>query len=179
MLVRLYVLLAAIFMCIGSVANAQIKIGDFSSPEDQLLAAKNGNVRAQTNVGDMYLFGFQDISIDHNLALFWFNEAASQGEALAQYKIGNIYHYGLGVEKDFSKARNWYRAAADQGLANAQVNLGVLYQKGLGGVTDIKNAITWYELAAKQGHSLAYSNLGYLYFNGIGVKKTKKSSAYV
>ena len=42
-------------------------------------------------------------------------EAAMQGDAEAQYQLGNCYYNGDGVRKDFSAAADWYREAAEQG----------------------------------------------------------------
>lgn len=42
---------------------------------------------------------------------------AQQGNAQAQYSIGYMYYYGLGVEEDPSQARYWiYRAARNGNL---------------------------------------------------------------
>ncbi len=52
-------------------------------------------------------------------------KAAKQGDALAQYRLGNMYVKGVGVPKDFSKAIAWFRQAARQNHAGAQLKLGM------------------------------------------------------
>ena len=40
---------------------------------------------------------------------------AEQGDADAQYALGNAYWYGGGVDKDQRAAMRWYSKAAEQG----------------------------------------------------------------
>jgi TPR repeat protein len=47
----------------------------------------------------------------------WYQKAAKQGHAEAQYRLGVAYVYGKGVPQDYAEAVRWYRKAADQGLA--------------------------------------------------------------
>ncbi len=42
---------------------------------------------------------------------------ARQGHTQAQFKLGLLYHHGVGVQKNLAKAACWYRAAAEAGLA--------------------------------------------------------------
>ena len=65
---------------------------------------------------------------DYAEALKWYRKAAEQGDASAQYNLGNGYRRGKGVTQDYAEAANWYRKAAEQGNAWAQSNLGVMYQ---------------------------------------------------
>jgi TPR repeat protein len=53
-------------------------------------------------------------------------EAAEQGDADAQYNLGNCYILGMGVAQDKAKAAEWYRKAAEQGHEGAQKRLDVL-----------------------------------------------------
>ena len=69
---------------------------------------------------------------DYTTALNTFRPLAEQGDAQAQFKLGVMYHQGLGVEQDYGEAIRWYRQATDQGLASAQSNLGGMYRHGLG-----------------------------------------------
>merc|ERR1719502_1367352 len=53
-------------------------------------------------------------------AVHLFRKAAQQGEATAQYNLGNMLFDGRGSAKDVFEATLWYRKAADQGYARAQ-----------------------------------------------------------
>jgi hypothetical protein len=86
-----------------------------------------------------------------------------------QYRVGNCYYQGVGVDINHTEDVKWYRLAAEQGHAKAQNNLGYAYQKGLGIAVDIKEAIKWYERSAKQGEATAQVHLGVCYINGEGV----------
>ena len=55
-----------------------------------------------------------------------YQQAAEQGNASAQLKLGFRYANGIGVEKDVEKAVELYQQAAKQGHANAQNKLGSL-----------------------------------------------------
>jgi TPR repeat protein len=55
----------------------------------------------------------------------WYQKAADQGYAGAQYDLGFMYVNGKGVLKDDKQAVYWYQKAADQGYAEAQSILGV------------------------------------------------------
>lgn len=51
---------------------------------------------------------------------------AEQGYELAQYNMGNMYFYGLGVEKDTEQAIKWYQLAAKQNYQPAIQSLADL-----------------------------------------------------
>jgi len=63
----------------------------------------------------------------------WYHEAASQGDAHAQSKLGLWLARGgkLGVGSDDAAAVQWWRNAAEQGHANAQFNLGLMHAQAI------------------------------------------------
>jgi TPR repeat protein/uncharacterized membrane protein YhaH (DUF805 family) len=94
---------------------------------------------------------------------------AEQGNADAQYDIGQFYYFGEGVTKDYSEAIKWYRLAAAQGHTGAETNLGVMYEKGLVVTQNYAESLKWYRLAAAQGGPYAQNNLAAMYYKGKGV----------
>jgi len=94
----------------------------------------------------------------------WYNKAAKQGYAEAQYNLGMCYEKGesMYIVKDLSKAVYWYKKAAEQGEANAQCSLGLSYYFGEGVEKDQKKAVYWLTKAAEQGNEGAQSALGNL-----------------
>ena len=56
----------------------------------------------------------------------WFIQEASQGNAVAQYGLGHMYQYGLGVAQDKAQAIHWYQQAAAQNYQDAQAQLAAL-----------------------------------------------------
>ncbi len=111
--------------------------------------AKQGNAKAQYNLGIMYNNGLA-VPQDYAEAVQWYRQAAEQGVALAQYFLGVMYRHGQGVSQDDAKALQWYRKAVEQGNAKAQYNLGFMYGKGLGIPQDYVQAHMWYNLAASR-----------------------------
>lgn len=87
---------------------------------------------------------------DYREARYW-REAAEQGDAEAQYHLGNSYENGFDVTKDVAEAVKWYRKAAEHGYADAQSYLGFIYQFGVGVAEDVDEARKWYQKAADQG----------------------------
>jgi TPR repeat protein len=84
---------------------------------------------------------------------------AEEGDNAAQYNIGILYQFGLGVAQDVQKAVEWYQKSAEAGFADATAHMGDLYAKGFFGVPDDASAIIWYERASKQGHAEAATKL--------------------
>ena len=134
------------------------------------VAAEDGNVSAQTDLGKCYYEGKGE-SKELTEAVKWWRKAADQGYARAQCNLGLCYLKGDGVSKDMEEVVKWYRLAADQGYAKAQFNLGWCYETGNGVDKDITEAVKWYRLAADQGYAEAQCLLGLSYENGERVSK--------
>ena len=112
--------------------------------------AKQGNAKAQYNLGGMYYNG-QGVRKDYAQAVQWYRKAAEQGYAVAQYNLGQMYREGQGVRKDYVEAVKWYRKAAEQGFAKAQYNLSLMYAKGEGVRQNYKIAKEWFGKACDNG----------------------------
>ena len=83
------------------------------------LAAEQGLVRAQYNLGVMYDNG-QGVPQDYKEAVKWYRLAAEQGLARAQYNLGVMYGTGQGVLQDYAKVHMWFNLGASQGGENAK-----------------------------------------------------------
>ncbi|MFT4589650.1 MAG: TPR repeat protein [Candidatus Binatia bacterium] len=90
---------------------------------------------------------------DFKEAVRWYRKAAEQGDAGAQYNLGNYIADGRGVAQDHKVAVEWFRKAADQQDPHAQNNLGFVYKKGEGVPLDNIEAHKWYTIAAANGNS--------------------------
>jgi hypothetical protein len=75
------------------------------------LAAEQGNARAQTDLGRMYLYG-RGVPQDDVEAVRWFRLAADQGDFDGQYELALIYQAGRGVPQDYVEAYKWFSLAA-------------------------------------------------------------------
>ena len=94
---------------------------------------------------------------------------ATEGDATAQFDLGDRYFKGEGVPQDNGEAIRWFRLAAEQGHAGAQFNLGLMYANGRGIPQDDGEAARWYRLAAEQGHAGGQFTLSLMYGAGRGV----------
>ena len=100
---------------------------------------------------------------NYRVAVGLWQPLAEQGDVRSQFKLGELYHEGLGVSPDIDSAIRWYTLAAEQGHADAQNNLGIIYDDGIDVIPDFRMAIKWYTLAAEQGDPGAQFNLGAIY----------------
>ncbi len=125
------------------------------------LAAANGRVASQYNLGVLYARGL-GVQKDYKEAAAWYRRAAEQNQAQAQYSLANLYALGRGMKANYAEAAYWYRRAADQGLPQAQYNLGLLLENGRGIERDPQEAIQWYHSAAGWGLAQAQEKLAKL-----------------
>jgi TPR repeat protein len=124
----------------------------------------------------MYYFG-KGVPQNNANAMSWFRKAADQGDARAQYDVGDLYFRGKGVPQSYTNAVNWTQKAADQGYARAESGLAYMYSNGAGLPQSYTDAVKWYRKAADQGDAGAQHALGYMYLHGQGVPQDYTESA--
>lgn len=100
------------------------------------------------------------------------------GSAAAQFKLGDAYFEGLGVQVDLSKAAYWLQKATAQGYAPAESLLAALYQQGAGVPRDDAKAVALLQDAVRQGDVLGQVLMGTTLYDGRGVPKDKVKAAY-
>ena len=101
-------------------------------------------------------------------ALQWYQKAADAGCDTARFRLGRLFHLGLGTLRDLEAASHYFSEAAEQGAADAQCSLGMLYQEGDGVEMNPRRACYWFQKAAGQGHPEAQYRLAELYRLGRG-----------
>ena len=84
---------------------------------------------------------------------------ARQGDAEAQFRLGEMWAAGKGGARSRSAAFEYYRDAAQQGHVEAQFRVGNMYKYSRD-VSDEDEAVKWYQKAAEQGHVEAQYTLG-------------------
>ena len=91
------------------------------------------------STGDYPMLEFVEINPAENydIAFNWYSKAADKGFDLAQWRLGDLYAQGLGVNKDISKAIAWRTKAAEQGYYLFQYMMGVMYAYGEYGSLEI------------------------------------------
>lgn len=91
-------------------------------------AANNGSFYAWEQLGHIY-----QEQQNYTEALYCFKKAVENPltKRYAQYRIGFIYHYGLGVPMDIAEAKRWYKLSADNGY-----DVAIKKLEELGGYTE-------------------------------------------
>lgn len=92
---------------------------------------------------------------------------AQEGDAEAQYQLGQLYTRGDGVELDFEASLKWFRESANQDYVPAFNSIGFAYEFGKGVEIDNSIAISWYEKAAKAADVFGLINLANFYKKGV------------
>lgn len=129
--------------------------------EKKSAKAAEGNLKAQYDVGNMYLKG-QGTAQDAQQAYKWFEKAATKGYSRAQYKLGYLYHRGEGVKKNNGNAFKWVSKSAGQGYKPAMYYLGKLYAAGDGVTSSISRALKWHKKAYAAGYNPAQREIEHL-----------------
>lgn len=101
----------------------------------------------------------------------YYEKAARQGLAIAQYRLAALYEKGLGVSRDLARAKALYLAAAEQGNTRAMHNLGVLAAEGAEGRADYASAAIWFGRAAQAGVRDSQFNIAVLLARGLGAPR--------
>ena len=85
-------------------------------------------------------------------------KVAEEGDADAQYCLGELYYKGEGLAKDLKKAVYWYTKAAETGWGHAGAikRLVDCYSNGEGVEKDLEKAKFWQDKAE------SYENHGFI-----------------
>lgn len=123
--------------------------------------AVNGDVNAQTIIGELYDLG-RGVDKDVEQARRWWQQAADNGHLEAQNFLALKYYYGgtvLGKEdgwpQDYSKAMKIWRESAEKGVVTSQFMVGMMYHLGQGVPQDYAKSYAWMKLAYQGGYKLA------------------------
>lgn len=106
---------------------------------------------------------------DYETAMKIFKEVAD--DPTAQYFIGKMYCFGLGVDVDYSEALRWAKKSADAGNPRGQNLLGVVYLNGFGNDSNPNEALQLFKLSAENGDAIGQLNLANAYYSGKYIKQ--------
>lgn len=92
--------------------------GEKMAPDIPLITkeAENGNTLAAFRLGQLYSTGSWGAPRDVQESIKWFRVSGKGGFWSAQVKLGFIYEFGRGTERDLEQAIYWYAQAAEQGM---------------------------------------------------------------
>lgn len=141
-------------------------------------SALAGYPEAQHAMGRLY--DTTEIEGEQEEGFRWYFMAARQGHADSQFRVGEMFRFGIGTEQTYVRAERWLRKAAKQGHAMAQLRLGQVYLEGpffdgKGALShqhvprDTREAAKWYKAAAKQHVAEAQYMLSLMYEKGTGL----------
>lgn len=137
-------------------------------------AGDDGEAKAQVMLGYYYEHGLGGVAVDERRALYWYLQAARQGEATGQQNVGVCYERGFGLpgaEPNYALAAKFFGRAARQGLLSAVYRRGYGYHYGRGVAQNFRKAAHWYRIGYLRGHAEATYSLALLYRYGQGVER--------
>lgn len=173
--------LAATLALSAFVANADFDeatkaylLGEFEKARyEALIAATDGNPKAQMLLGQLYYNG-EGVQRDIPHALHWYNKAAENGFADAQYRLGILYHDGKpGIEKNLDIAYEWLMKAAENDYADAREKLQWLHKTEQGNVVNLNENVEVLKQVAASGNQQARFLLSEKLLKGTGVAQDK------
>jgi TPR repeat protein len=142
------------------------------------LAAGDGDVNAQWNLGYIYLTGKHEaLPKDVETAVFWLTSAAENGHARAQFFLYLVYRDGDGVPKDADLAGRWLVKASEAGVKAADEELAEIYMFGGVFPADVSKANIYLQKLAQDGDPWAQVNLGIHLLSGKGLEVDEKGAA--
>lgn len=113
-------------------------------------SAEQGDIRAQTRLGNAYAFGGQGVKESFLAAVRWWRRAAEQGDAEAQYYMAFAYLLGIGgLTRDYEEVLAWLRKSAEQDYIPAQYYISILYSKGGAALLREPENLQWYNKAVQ------------------------------
>ncbi|MBN9286742.1 MAG: hypothetical protein BGO43_02360 [Gammaproteobacteria bacterium 39-13] len=165
----------------GGSTDAQIKLAkilvEFSLPQYDKVAfywadkaATGNNPEAKYLLGSYYLDGI-GTQVDYEKAFHIFSDLADQGNALAEFKLGQMYYYGQGVEKNLPIAKKWFLKSARLGVKDAKNWVAILFRDGMenrenqADDLDQEDLNQWINYSADNGEpeGLYLKGMGFLY----------------
>lgn len=135
---------------------------------------------ANEKIGFIYYDGVGDVKQDYKKALTYFELSLKDGFNEASADIGYMYLYGIGLDKDESKAMEYLKKGSKAGSCSAYVYLCYCYRDGSGGVEknedeELKYAKKAAELGSIRGLELIADHY---YFSEKGDHDYKAAAKY-
>lgn len=136
-----------------------------------LIQAKAGDVKAKSELENTYHSYINRNELDIEKAIYWYNEAAKQGNPQAQYQLAIMYFAGWGVGFSNKRAMELLKESAEKNYDLALSKLIDIYYKNKRGIEediiyDSKEALKWLIKAAIESCDDARKILGKKYFKG-------------
>lgn len=134
-------------------------------------ACELGHQHACAYFGASLLYGLRGIVRDTGRARALFEKGCRDGDALACFQLGVVYHMATGVPADYARAAALYERACNAGKPQACGNLGIMYDHGNGFAVDGARAVKLYERACDGELGIDCRNAAISYRDGTGIPK--------
>jgi hypothetical protein len=86
-----------------------------------IAAGEQGCLEAQIDLADLYLYENEDVKRDPELAFYWMNRAAKQGDQDSLTTVGRMYSLGEGVKQNADKAKEILEKRAEKNAEKAPI----------------------------------------------------------
>ncbi len=141
------------------------------------LAAEQGNVEAQYELGRLYERGIGVIR-DYHESAKWFRLAAEQEWEHAKSSLEMVNSRLKEHDKTCYKEKFWWaKRYCNQWTLRVKINYKFNHSNLKGIIQDYEEAASWFRRSAEQGHLRAQFNLGVCLENGFGVARDLREAA--
>jgi TPR repeat protein len=120
--------------------------------------------------------GQGNVQITQEQAFAMIQAEADGGSAEALITLGGFYAEGVGVQRNYSKARECYEKAALSGVAEGVYNVGVCWETGMGSEADPARAAEYFRRAAEMNLPQALFKMSVILDSGAGVSRDENAS---
>ena len=135
--------------------------------KDILKLSEDGDIFAQNELADMYLYGY-GIEGDKEEGVKWLKKSAESGYWRSMDELANCYFNGIGVSQDKLKAIDLYKRVYELGSGEAANKIGLIYDENQ---NNSEEAVGWFRKGFEKGYDWSGYNLADCYSNGIGVSQ--------
>ncbi|KAM5443221.1 hypothetical protein MferCBS31731_001538 [Microsporum ferrugineum] len=144
-------------------------------------AGELGYKFSQHRLGAAYEYGLVGCPVDARQSIYWYTQAAAQGEHQSELSLSGWYLTGAEgiLQQSDTEAYLWARKAAMAGLAKAEYAMGYFTEVGIGVPTNLDDAKRWYWKASSQNFLKARERLEDLRRGGARMQKTRVSRSAV
>ncbi|WP_421132006.1 tetratricopeptide repeat protein [Alteromonas sp. A079] len=104
---------------------------------------------AYSLIGELYYYGISTTKDKHVAAEYFLRSHRDSGDEIAQYKLGEMYLIGEGVQKDYDAALRFLMLASEAGVSAADVTLSKMYRNGNGVASNKHTAFNFMKNAAE------------------------------
>ena len=122
-------------------------------------------------VGDMFHYGSNDVSIDLDEAVDYYTKSCALENGKGCNNLAYMLNHGYGVEKNNWNALKLYKKACKYGEMEACYNVGSMYFHGEGTKRNYYNSALYFQKSCNNGIGAGCNDLGYMYEHGRYVRR--------